>query len=124
MNVSSWQTYLLGKPEARSENPFGPETDVFKVEGKMFATLSAKNGWHQINLKCDPDEATALCDIFKGIVPGYHMNKRHWITVVLDGRIPEAEVERLIDNSYALVVMGLSKSKRAALMATLQMNSL
>lgn len=68
-----------------------------------------------MNLKCDPHEAVILRDIFPAVLPGYHMNKRHWNTVILDGSIPTGEIERMIDNSYELVVKGLKKVQRQAL---------
>lgn len=85
--------------------PFGPVAAVFKVKRKMFATLSvSKNelglkraGLACMNLKCDPSEAQALRDIFDAVIPGYHMNKKHWNTVILDGSIPCGEIERMID---------------------------
>lgn len=115
--------YLRAKPEAREDYPFGPEVAVYKVKQKMFATLSVsknelgpeREGVASMNLKCDPDEALALRDIFPAVIPGYHMNKRHWNTVILDGTIPAGEIERMIDRSYGLVVKGLKKSERTAL---------
>ena len=68
-----------------------------------------------MNLKCDPEQALALRDIFTAVVPGYHMNKAHWNTVILDGSIPRGEIERMIDHSYGLVVKGLPKAQRTAL---------
>ena len=68
-----------------------------------------------MNLKCDPDEANALRDVFVAVIPGYHMNKKHWNTVILDGTIPVSEIERMIDRSYGLVVKGLKKAERQAL---------
>lgn len=109
------RTYLLGKPEAMEDYPFGPQVAVFKIGDKMFATLGEEKGVARMNLKCDPNEALILRDIFPAVLPGYHMNKRHWNTVVLDGSIPRGEVERMIDNSYALVVRRLRKAERQAL---------
>lgn len=109
--------YLLSKPEAYLDYPFGDEVSVFKVKNKMFATLALgkmgkgdgdnKDWW--LNLKCEPDEAVMLRDIFPAIIPGYHMNKRLWNTVILDGSIPRGEIERMIDNSFNLVVSKMSK---------------
>ena len=83
-----------------------------KVRDKMFATLSEEQGEGRMNLKCDPDQAQALRDIFAAVTPGYHMNKKHWNTLKLDGSIPRGEIERMIDHSYALVVGGLPKKVR------------
>ncbi|PCJ16882.1 MAG: hypothetical protein COA96_18135 [SAR86 cluster bacterium] len=115
MNYQEAMEYLLAKPEAIADYPFGPDVMVPKIKGKMFATLSTENGIARINLKCDPDEALALRDIFVAIIPGYHMNKKHWNTVTLDGSIPQGEIERMIDNSYLLVIRSLTKAQREAL---------
>ena len=115
MNFQEAKKYLLSKPEAVEDYPFGPDVAVFKIRGKMFATL-AMNGDHaNMNLKCDPDEAFQLRDVFDAVIPGYHMNKRHWNTVILNGTIPVDEIERMIDRSYGLVVKGLKKAERFAL---------
>ena len=106
--------YLLSQKGATEERPFGPETAVYKVMGKMFALVPDDNPL-RINLKCDPDEALALRDMYQAVAPGYHMNKRHWNTVTLDGSIPQNEVLRMIDVSYALVVKGLKKADREKL---------
>ncbi len=109
------KAYLLGKPEAWLDYPFGPDVAVFKIKQKMFATLGEEAGIARTNLKCDPEEALALRDIFDAVVPGYHMNKTHWNTVIFDGSIPPGEIERMIDNSYALVVRSLPKRERQPL---------
>jgi predicted DNA-binding protein (MmcQ/YjbR family) len=93
---------------------------VYKIKGKMFALMSEIGGKKpnkqpQVNLKCDPLEAQQLRDIFTAVIPGYHMNKKHWNTVVLDQSIPEGEMKRMIDESYRLVVKGLKKAERNAL---------
>lgn len=104
--------YLDGKFGATRDYPFGPDVLVFKVAGKMFALSSRHMGHDSLNLKCDPDEAQALRDIYPAVIPGYHMNKKHWNTVLLDGSVPSGEIERMIDNSYRLVVESLPKTKR------------
>jgi predicted DNA-binding protein (MmcQ/YjbR family) len=109
MDVDVVRDYLLGKPEALEDFPFGPDVAVMKVRGKMFATLGEESGEGRMNLKCDPDQALALRDIFAAVQPGYHMNKKHWNTIKLDGSIPEGEIQRMIDHSFALVVGGLPK---------------
>lgn len=81
----------------------------------MFALLMHRGGVDQVNLKCDPDHASSLRDIFTAVQPAYHMNKKHWNTVSLDGTIPRGEIERLVDHSYQLVVQGLTKKQRQAL---------
>ncbi len=112
MDVEAARRYLLGKPEAVEDFPFGPDVAVMKVRDKMFATLGQEGGEGRMNLKCDPDQALALRDIFTAVLPGYHMNKKHWNTIKLDGSIPEGEIQRMIDHSFALVVGGLSKKVR------------
>ncbi|GAA0832148.1 MULTISPECIES: MmcQ/YjbR family DNA-binding protein [Marinomonas] len=107
--------YLLSKPEAVEEYPFGPDAMVVKVQQKMFALCMVRQGQSAINLKCDPEEARQLRDIFSAVSAGYHMNKRHWNTVLLDGSLPMGEIERMIDNSYSLVVKGLRKADREGL---------
>jgi predicted DNA-binding protein (MmcQ/YjbR family) len=115
MTLPSIVRYLNSKPEAVEDYPFGPDAQVFKIQGKMFALVFRRNGRDCINLKCDPWEAVELRDLFDAVQPGYHMNKAHWNTVVLDGSLPLGEIERMIDNSYALVVGTLRKSVRVGL---------
>ena len=115
MNYASTKAYLLSQPEAVEDYPFGLEAAVFKIRHKMFALLMEQNGQARINLKCAPDEALALRDIFPAITPGYHMNKKHWNTVRLDGSVPKGEIERMIDNSYLLVIKGMPKTQRPLL---------
>lgn len=115
MNYPDCQKYLLSRPEAIESYPFGADVAVFKVRAKMFATLSISDDTAHMNLKCDPDEANALRDVFDAVIPGYHMNKKHWNTVILDGSIPVSEIQRMIDRSYGLVVKGLKKAERQAL---------
>jgi len=120
MDVSTYKQlkeYIVSKPEVTLTFPFGDDVSVFKVKNKMFATLSVgkmgkgtkdntgntKLDWW-MNLKCDPDEAVMLRDIFPSVIPGYHMNKKHWNTLILDDSIPQGEIERMIDNSFMLVV--------------------
>ena len=116
MNYADARSYLLSRPEAFEDFPFGPDVAVMKVCTKMFATLAYRNdGVANMNLKCDPDEALILRDIFSAVKPGYHMNKKHWNTIVLDGSIPPGEIERMVDSSYSLVVRGLKSAERKRL---------
>ncbi len=115
MDLALIKKYMLSKPGAREDYPFGPDVMVFKIKGKMFATLGTHEGVARINLKCDPVEAEMLRDIFASVIPGYHMNKKHWNTVILDHGVPEKEIQRMIDNSYCLVVKSLSKKDRTQL---------
>ena len=111
MNAESFRAYCLGKKAATEGTPFGPDTIVFKVKGKMFALLALEDVPTRVNLKCDPDLALELRDRYEQVGPGYHMNKKHWNTVVLDSVIPEREVRKMIDHSYDLVVQSLPKKK-------------
>ncbi|MDC0598416.1 MmcQ/YjbR family DNA-binding protein [Gammaproteobacteria bacterium] len=120
MNYEQAKQYLLSKAEAIEDYPFGPDIVVCKIRGKMFATLAEQDNIPRTNLKCDPDEALALRDIFPSIIPGYHMNKKHWNTIILDDTIPVGEIERMMDNSYSLVVQSLPKAKRWGLESTLE----
>ena len=115
MNYDDARAYLASKPDAVEDFPFGPDVRVFRIGGRLFALLMTRHGQDQVNLKCDPEEALALRDIFDAVRPGYHMNKAHWNTVLLDGSIPRGEIERMMDRSYALVVRSLRKAERVAL---------
>ncbi len=115
MDYTRARDYLLSKPEAWEDFPFGAGAAVFKVRHKLFAILMEQQGTARVNLKCDPVQAQMLRDIFEAVKPGYHMNKRHWNTVLLDDSLPDGEVERMMDHSYALVVRGLKVIERRAL---------
>lgn len=91
--------------------PFGEDTLVFKIMGKIFA-LTNLEGDPTINLKCDPVKAIQLREEFPAVIPGFHMNKKHWNTVILDGSLTDKEVQQLIDHSYDMVVEGLTKSEK------------
>lgn len=106
---------LLGKPEAEEAFPFGPDAAVYNVQGKMFALVFERKGHLCINLKCDPQQAIELRDVFSAVTPGYHMNKTHWNTVTLDGSLPGGEIERMIDHSYSQVVRTLKRAVRTGL---------
>ena len=112
MNAENFRAHCLSKPGTTEGTPFGPEDIVFKVGGKMFAILALEEVPTRVNLKCDPDLALELRDRYEQVEPGYHMNKKHWNTVVLDGVIPDAEVRKMIDHSYDLVAASLPKAKR------------
>ena len=109
------RAYLLSKPEAAEDFPFGPDAAVFKIRDKLFAILIYVDGVARINLKCDPQQALILRDVYAAVIPGYHMNKRHWNTVILNASIPDAEIKAMIDHSYALVVKGMKKTLRSSL---------
>ena len=100
------------KPGAVEDYPFGDEVAVFKVAGRMFALVPLGEAPGSVSLKCDPDLAVGLRDRYAGVTPGYHLNKRHWNTVLLDGSVPGEEVRELIDHSYDLVVARLTRVQR------------
>ena len=114
MNLHSIRTHCLAKPGTSEERPFGPDTLVFKVMGKMFA-LMADDDPLEMNLKCDPGEAIVLRQMYPAVKPGYHMNKRQWNTVTVDGSIPDDELYRMVDTSYNLVVKSLKKADQEVL---------
>lgn len=115
MNIKAVKTYLLSKPESGESYPFDGKAGVFKVQNKMFALLIKNQGQQLLNVKCDPDHALELRSIFTEIRPAYHMNKRHWNSIVIEGDLPDGEIQRLIDHSYGLVVKGLKKPIREGL---------
>jgi len=104
---------LLEKPDARLEYPFGPKTAVYKVgegeEAKMFALIAEGSDPVRLSLKCDPQLAQILRERYESIMPGYHLNKKHWNTVVLTGQLTDEEVYDLIDHSYRLVTDTLTQ---------------
>ena len=113
MDLAEFREYCLSKPGAREETPFGPDVLVFKVGRKMFALAPVDEVPTTVNLKCDPDLALDLRDRYEQVRPGYHMNKKHWNTVEIEGGIPAVELCRMIDHSYDLVNRSLPKTARA-----------
>jgi predicted DNA-binding protein (MmcQ/YjbR family) len=111
MDLAQFREYCLSKPRATEGTPFGPDVLVFKVGGKMFALAALDEVPTTVNLKCDPDLALDLRDRYEQVTPGYHMNKKHWNTVEIEGGIPDAELRKMIDHSYNLVAEGLRKSR-------------
>jgi predicted DNA-binding protein (MmcQ/YjbR family) len=114
VDLESLRAYLLAKEGSVEEQPFGPDALVFKVKDKMFALIAWREDPLSITLKCDPEEAQVLRRMYAAVQPGYHMNKRHWNTVTLDGSVPADEVHYMIDSSYALVA-SLSRQNGADL---------
>jgi predicted DNA-binding protein (MmcQ/YjbR family) len=112
MELNKLKLYLSNKPGSSEDYPFGPDTLVYKVLGKMFALFGEDDNPIRMNLKCDPDDAIVLRDMYESVIPGYHMNKEHWNTLILDGSIPESEIKKMIDESYRLVVNSLKKTDR------------
>jgi predicted DNA-binding protein (MmcQ/YjbR family) len=113
MDIEQFREYCLNKSGATEGTPFGEDTLVFKVGGKMFALAALDEVPAKVNLKCDPDLALELRDRYEQVRPGYHMNKKHWNTVEIDSGIPDAELRKMIDHSYDLVVKSLPKMARA-----------
>lgn len=103
MQVDEIRDYCIALPEVEETLPFGPDTLVFKVQGKIFLLLSLDADPVQFNVKCDPVLAEELRENYSCVIPGYHMNKKHWNTVRMDGRIPNPLLEALVRHAHALV---------------------
>jgi predicted DNA-binding protein (MmcQ/YjbR family) len=103
MTLGDLIDYALTKPATEETLPFGPDVLVLKTNGKSFLLISLNTDPVQFNAKCDPEKALLLREMYEGIVPGYHMNKKHWNTIVLNGSVPNKVVRELIDHSYELV---------------------
>lgn len=115
MDIEMLREYCLGKIGATEEFPFGPDVLVFKVGGKMFLLTNLENYPTTFNAKCDPERAIELRAEYPAIVPGWHMSKKHWNTVSLDGSLNGEFVRELVDHSYELVVSKLTKKARREL---------
>ncbi len=103
MNHKEVEDYILSMPNARLEYPFGEGVAVYKVGDKMFALITEGKNPVQISLKCDPALAKVLRERYETVMPGQHLNKKHWNTMLLSGQLPSSEVEDLIRHSYLLV---------------------
>jgi predicted DNA-binding protein (MmcQ/YjbR family) len=115
MELNQLENYLLSKRGSEKYFPFGPEVMVFKVMEKMFALLSWESDPLQINLKSLPEDAIVYRNLYPSVQPGYHMNKKHWNTVILDGTVSDEIIKEMIDESYDLIVSKLTKRAREAL---------
>ena len=109
MDARALREVCLGFPGATEEKPFGPETTTFKVARKIFAIAPLEAEPLRVSLKCEPELVEGLRASYPAIAPGYHLNKRHWNTVTVDGSLPDALVRDLIEDSYDLVVSGLPR---------------
>lgn len=109
MNIESIRTYCLSKEGAEESFPFGEGTLVFKIGGKIFLLLSLDAIPTQFNVKCAPDDAIELREQYDAVIPGYHMNKKHWNTVIVDGSLSATLLKSFIDTSYDLVKPKLKK---------------
>jgi len=103
MNIETLRDYCLSKPGAEETLPFGPDTLVYKVNGKVFLLTGLDSEDLRFNVKCDPDKAIELRDEYACVLPGFHMNKKHWNTVVVDGSVSNTLLKEWIDHSYTLV---------------------
>ena len=112
MNAESLREYCLTKPGAEETFPFGPDTIVYKVGGKVFLITGLDSEELRFNVKCDPEKAIELREEFSCVLPGYHMNKKHWNTIVVDGSVSIKQLKVWIDHSYELVANSLSKNKK------------
>src|SRR5437660_4077567 len=117
MDLAQLREYCLSKPRATEGTPFGPDVLVFKVGCKMFALAALDEVPTTVNLKCDPDLALDLRDRYEQVTPGYHMNKKHWNTVEIETGIPDAELRKMIDHSYDLVVQSLPKAALTSILS-------
>jgi predicted DNA-binding protein (MmcQ/YjbR family) len=115
LNIETYRAYCIAKKGVTEDFPFDHSTLVFKVLGKMFA-LADVDAFESVNLKCRPEEGVALMEQYVGINPGYHMNKKHWITVDISADVGDQLLIKLIDDSYDLVVAGLPKKQQQALL--------
>ncbi len=115
MRPATLRDYCVSFPGSSETFPFGPETSVFKVAGKMFAVSRLAERPLRVSLKCEPLLAEQLRDAHPSVLPGYHLNKRHWNTVVIDGSLPAQMVREMIEDSYDLVVSQLPLAHRRAL---------
>ncbi len=115
MNSEEFREYCLAKSGVSEGFPFGENVLVFKVMDKMFATAALDENPLRVNLKCDPEKAVKLREKFPNVLPGYHMNKKHWNTVIMDGSASRKDVQEWINHSYDLVAKKLSKKKQEKL---------
>lgn len=103
MDHKTVETYILSMPNTRLDYPFGKGTAVYKAGDKMFALIEEGSDPLRVSLKCDPLLATTLRERYESVMPGYHLNKKHWNTIILSGQLPWKEVQALIRHSYNLI---------------------
>lgn len=111
MNIELFREYCLSKPGVTEEFPFDESTLVFKVMGKIFS-ITDVDLFQSINLKFDPETIEEVREEYSAVIPGYHMNKKHWNTIIMDQSIPEKKIMEWIDDSYNLVVENLTKTQK------------
>src|SRR5260221_11566607 len=112
MNIESLREYCLKKKAAEETFPFGDSTIVFKVKGKIFLLAGLDESPLQFNIKSDSDKIDDLREQYEDVLPGYHMNKKHWNTIIVTGSIPEKVLKEMIDESYRLVVKSLPQKDK------------
>ena len=112
MDIETLREYCLDKPGVEEALPFGPDTLVYKVNGKIFLLTGLDEVQLSFNVKCDPDKAIELREEFSSVQPGYHMNKKHWNTIVVDGSVSSKQLKEWIDDSYNLVAGNKSTKKK------------
>ena len=112
MTANALRRRCLARPGATEEFPFGEQPAVFKVGGKMFALSALESRPLRVSLKCEPELGEGLRATYPAIQPGYHLNKRHWLTITLDGSVPDQTLVELLEDSYDLVVAGLPAGER------------
>ena len=116
MNSRELRKLCLGFPGAYEDFPFGPESSVFKVEGKLFAISALRSSPLKVSLKCEPELALSLRATYPdAVAPGYHLNKRHWNTVLCDGALPDDMVRDMVEDSYDLIVSAMPRAVRELL---------
>jgi len=115
MNIEELRNFCLSFNGVEETTPFGPDTLVFKVMGKMFALVSLDETPLRCNVKCDPEQVEDLRATFTGVIPGYHMNKQHWNTLVFDGSFSDSDAHRWVRDSYDLIVNSLPKRLQSEL---------
>ena len=115
MDLESIRKYCLEKKSTKESFPFGESTLVFKVSGKIFLLMSRDSLPLQFNVKCDPEKAAELREAYSSVIPAFHMNKKHWNTIILNGQVNAKQIREIIDDSYALVVQSLPLKERKKL---------
>lgn len=114
MDIELLREYCLQKKEVSEGLPFGPDVLVFKVKGKIFLLIPLDTDEMQFNVKCDPDWAVELREEYECILPGYHMNKKHWNTILVDGTLNSKQLKQMIDHSYELVAQSVTAKKKVS----------
>jgi predicted DNA-binding protein (MmcQ/YjbR family) len=115
MDLETIRRYCMEKNSTTESFPFGESTLVFKVSGKIFLLIGLDNHPLQFNIKCDPEKAEELREEYSSVIPAFHMNKKHWNTIILNGQINGRQIREMIDASYELVVRSLPLKERKKL---------